>query len=283
MAIDNFIPAVWSNQLLVRLHNALVFGQPSVVNTDYEGEIRGQGSSVKIHGMGPVTMSDYTKNVDLSAAEALTGTETILTIDKARSFNFEIDDIDKAQQVPKLMAGAMQEAAYAVANDADAYLASLYASGTADGGNLGTTASPLTPTSTTAYEMIVDANRYLTEANCPMDGRFIIVPPWFHGFMQKDARFVEYSDTAHAVLLNGVIGQAAGMTILISNNVSNTAGTKYRCMFGHPSAWTFASQIESVEAYRPPLRFADAVKGLHVFGASVVRPTILGTMTLNSA
>ena len=281
MAIDNFIPAVWSRSLLVRLHNSLVFGQPAVVNTDYEGEIQGQGSSVKIHGIGPVTVSDYTKNADLSAPEALTGTETILTIEKARAFNFQVDDIDKAQAVPKVMEGAMAEAAYAIANDADAYIAGKYG----DAGitlGFGTDGSPLVPTSTTAYEMIVDANAALSAANCPMDGRWIVVPPWFHGYMQKDARFIQYSDVAHAALLNGVIGQAAGMTILVSNNVANTDGTKYKVLFGHPQAVTFASQVESVEAYRPPLRFADAVKGLHVFGAKVSRPTILGVMTLNA-
>jgi hypothetical protein len=46
-------------------------------------------------------------------------------------------------------------------------------------------------------------------------------------------------------------------------------------MAGHMDAITFADQITSVEAYRPELQFADAVKGLHVYGMKVVQPKAL--------
>lgn len=283
MAIDNFIPAIWSNKLLTRLHNSLVFGQDAVINRDYEGEITGAGSSVKIHGIGAVTVSDYTKNTDLSAPEALTDTESVLSIDRAKAFNFQIDDVDKAQQTPKVMDGAMAEAAYALANETDAYLGSLYTQASITSG-FGSTASPIVPTSSTAYEYLADAYTALDEANAPTQGRWAVVPPWFHGMLRKDQRFVSFGTQENAMTRNtGVIGEAAGFTVMVSNNVAQTSGTKYRIMFGHPSAWTLANQISSVEAYRPPLRFADAVKGLHLYGAKVVRPTILGAMTANKA
>lgn len=283
MALNNFIPAIWSRALLENLRNDLVYGQPGVINRDYEGEIRGAGSSVKIHNLGAVTVSDYTKNTDLSAPETLTDAETILSIDQARSFNMQIDDIDQAQQQPKVMEGAMREAAYALANDLDGYLAGLHtAAGITSG--FGDNTTPIVPTSTTAYEYLADAYTALDEANCPPQGRWAIVPPWFHGLLRKDARFVSYgTDQNRAVLVNGVIGEAAGFNVLVSNNVKNTSGAKYKIMFGHPSAWTLAMQIEKVEAYRPPLRFADAVKGLNVYGAKVVRSGILGTMTASKA
>lgn len=37
-------------------------------------------------------------------------------------------------------------------------------------------------------------------------------------------------------------------------------------------AATYAEQISKVEAYRPEARFADALKGLHLYGAKVLRP-----------
>lgn len=283
MAINNFIPAIWSRSLLENLRNNLVYGQPGVINRDYEGEIRGAGSSVKIHNIGAVTVSDYTKNTDLSAPETLTDGETILSIDRARSFNMQIDDVDTAQQVPKVMEGAMREAAYALANDLDGYLASLHtAAGITTG--FGDNTTPIVPTSTTAYEYLADAYTALDEANCPPQGRWIVVPPWFHGLLRKDQRFVSFgTQDNRAALTNGVIGEAAGFNVLVSNNVKNTSGAKYKILFGHASAWTMAMQIEKVEAYRPPLRFADAVKGLNVYGAKVVRPTILGAMTASKA
>ena len=283
MALNNFIPAIWSRALLENLRNDLVYGQPGVINRDYEGEIRGAGSSVKIHNLGAVTVSDYTKNTNLSDPETLTDAETILSIDKARSFNMQIDDIDQAQQVPKVMEGAMREAAYALANDLDSYLAGLHA-GVGITTGFGDNTTPIVPTSTTAYEYLADAYTALDEGNCPPQGRWAIVPPWFHGLLRKDARFVSYgTDRNRAVLQNGVIGEAAGFNVLVSNNVANTAGAKYKIMFGHPSAWTMAMQIEKVEAYRPPLRFADAVKGLNVYGAKIVRSGVIGTMTASKA
>ena len=283
MALNNFIPAVWSQTLLENLRNDLVYGQPGVINRDYEGDIAGAGSSVKIHNIGAVTVSDYTKNTDLSNPETLTDAETILSIDQARSFNMQIDDVDQAQQVPKVMEGAMREAAYALANDLDSYLAGLHAGAGITSG-FGDNTTPVVPTTTTAYEYLADAFTSLDEANAPQQGRWIIVSPWFHGLLRKDSRFVSYgTDMNRAVLQNGVIGEAAGFNVLVSNNVKNTAGAKYKFMFGHPSAWTMAMQIEKVEAYRPPLRFADAVKGLNVYGAKVVRSGILGVMTMSKS
>ena len=37
-------------------------------------------------------------------------------------------------------------------------------------------------------------------------------------------------------------------------------------------AIAFAGQIDKVEAYRPQDAFSDAIKGLYVFGAKIVRP-----------
>ena len=283
MAVTNFIPTIWSRSLLESLKNSLVFGQPGVINRDYEGEISGAGSSVKINTIGPITVSDYTTNTDLSSPETLSDAQVVLTIDKARSFNFQIDDVDNAQTQPKLMEGAMREAAYALGNDLDGYLAGLHAQAGITSG-FGNNTTPIVPTSTTAYEYLADAFTALDEANCPQENRWVVVTPWFHGLLRKDPRFVSYgTDLNRAVLQNGAIGQAAGFNVLVSNNVKNTSGAKYKILFGHPSAWTMAMQIEKVEAYRMEKRFADAVKGLNVYGAKVTRPTILGCMTASKS
>jgi hypothetical protein len=44
---------------------------------------------------------------------------------------------------------------------------------------------------------------------------------------------------------------------------------------GSRIATTYAEQISKVEAFRPEKRFADALKGLHLYGAKVVRPEAL--------
>lgn len=283
MAIDNFIPAVWSAQLLTALDKSLVYA--NLCNRDYEGEIKAYGDQVKINSLGDVTIGTYTKNSNISAAETLTDAQRILLIDQAKYFNFQIDDVDKAQQHPKVMQEAMSKAAYALADVADQHIAGLYTEISADNA-IGTdvAAKVIAVAAATgvdpAYEMLVDLAVKLTEANVPSAGRWVVLPPWYHGILLKDSRFISAGTAkTDSVLANGFVGRAAGFDIYESNNVPNTNGALYKVIAGYSGALSYAEQILDVEAYRPELRFADAVKGLHVYGAKVVRPTGLALLT----
>jgi N4-gp56 family major capsid protein len=283
MALESFIPEIWSARLLENLRKTLVYAQPNVINRDYEGEIREKGDTVKIHSIGTVTVGNYVKNVDIAAAQTLNDVETLLTITQQKYFHFQVDDVDKVQQNPKVMDGAMREAAYALRNAADQYVASLY-SEVAAGNVIGTDQAPIVPTKANAYEYLVDLGTILDDNDVPEEGRFVIVPPWFEGLMLKDDRFTKSgTEGSEQRLLNGAIGNAAGFTVLKSNNVPNTNGTLYKIIAGHPIMWSYAEQVNQVEAYRPEKRFADAVKGLHLYGAKVVRPSAMAVLTASKA
>ncbi|WP_446662960.1 phage major capsid protein [Geobacillus sp. CCR] len=284
MAINNFIPTVWSARLLQNLQRTLVYGQAAVINRDYEGEIRAYGDTVKINNIGRISVGDYTKNANMPDPETLTDETRTLVIDQAKFFNFQVDDIDKIQQNPKLMDEAMREAAYALRNAADQFIASHYVDAAH---TIGSDTSPVQPTKTDAYEYLVDLSVKLDEADVPEQGRWVIVPPWFEGLMLKDDRFVKTGSLpAEDRLVNGVIGRAAGFLVLKSNNVpvvpsdaQSGVQENYKIIAGHPMAWSFAEQVNQVEAYRPEKRFADAVKGLHLYGAKTVRPYALAVLS----
>src|SRR5206468_11232611 len=88
----------------------------------------------------------------------------------------------------------------------------------------------------------------------------------------KDDRFVRSgTPVGDRRLANGEVGEAAGFTILRSNNVPDDSGAKYKIIAGHAMATTYVEQILDVQTYKPEKRFGDAVKGLHVYGAKVVR------------
>ncbi len=53
------------------------------------------------------------------------------------------------------------------------------------------------------------------------------------------------------------------------------AGGGQVAVAGSRIATTYAEQINKVEAYRPESAFSDAIKGLHLYGAKVVRPEAL--------
>lgn len=284
MALSNFIPTIWSARLLANLHKSLVYAQTGIVNRDYEGEISQKGDTVKINSIGPVTVGDYTKNTDIGSPETLNDADQVLVIDKQKYFNFQVDDIDKAQQSPSVMDAAMREAAYALADAADQYVAQMHSSAV-PANLLGDDTTPtVIDTGAKAYEALVDLSVLLTDAKIPTSDRFAVVPPWFYGRLLKDDRFVG-AGTAQtdAVLRNGQVGMAAGFRILQSNNVPATAGAKYKIIAGHPMAYSFAEQVRKTEAYRPEKRFADALKGLHLYGGKLVRNTAIAVGTFNKS
>jgi hypothetical protein len=267
MALTYFIPTVWSETLYRELDREYVAVKNC--NRDYEGDIKNVGDSVKIVGISPISVFDYTKNTNMSAPSELSDTERTLTINKAKAFNFAIDDIDKAQATPKLMKEAMRLAASALANEADKYVFSLYP-------NIPNT-NAMTYASLTAdgvIDMLLAVRQKLLEQNVPGNEEIILeVPPAVASLIIK-AKIVNGTDNSEE-LDKGCIGTFLGFKIYVSNNVANTTSNSvvtHKCFARTKRAITFAEQLNEIEAYRPELRFADAVKGLHLYGAKIVYP-----------
>lgn len=283
MALNNFIPTIWSARLLAHLDKSLVYGQSGVVNRDHEGEIRQAGDSVKINSIGDVTVKTYTKNADIDSPETLVDSSQMLQITESKYFNFAVDDVDKAQSNVTVMEEAMRRAGYKLKDTADQFLAAAMAAAAPTANLIGSDGSPTSvTTAASAYELLVDLGVLLDGANVPSEGRFVVVPSWYHGLMQKDDRFVKAGTLkTDEVLRNGEIGEAAGFRVLKSNNVPNTTATKYKVIAGHDMATSYAEQIVKVEAYRKEKGFNDGMKGLHVYGAKVVRPYALAVLTAN--
>jgi len=279
-----FIPTVWAARLLVALEKALIYGQANVSNRDYEGEVRKAGNTVKIASIGDVSIGDYTKDTDIGDPETLSDEEQTLLIDNAKYFNFYVDSIDRAQQNVNVLDEAMRRSANRLREVADGFLAAAMDAAVPAGNKIGSITTPKVPTKDDAYEYLVDLGVLLDEQNVPTTGRFVIVPAWFHGLLLKDDRFVRSGTAAgDRKLANGEVGEAAGFTILKSNSVPNTTGTKYKIIAGHSIATAYVEQIVDVQTYKPEKRFGDAVKGLHVYGAKVVRPTALACLIANKA
>lgn len=274
-----FIPTVWAARLLTALEKTLVYGQTQVANRDYEGNISEAGGSVKIASIGDVTIGDYTKNTDIDDPEVLTDSQQTLTIDQAKYFNFFVDSIDRAQQNVNVLDEAMRRSAWALRDTADTYLASIIEAAVLPGNTLGTEGSPIVPTTDNAYEYLVDLGVKLDEANAPIEGRYVVVPAWYHGLLLKDDRFINAGTLrSDRRLANGQVGEAAGFTILKSNNVPNDEGEAYKIIAGHSVATAYVEQILDLQGYKPEKRFGDAVKGLHVYGAKVVMPGALAML-----
>ncbi|MGH3029267.1 MAG: P22 coat protein - protein 5 domain protein [Gaiellaceae bacterium] len=276
MSVDTFKPEVWSAALLMALRKALVFG--GVVNRDYEGEISEFGDTVTINSVSRPTVSTYTPNSTSITPETLTTAQRKLAIDQAKYFAFEVDDVDARQVRGDLIPAAMSEAAFALADVGDAFLAALH-SGVQAANALGTVAVPAA-TPTAAYDnVLVPLKVKLDEANVPSEDRWVVIPPWLHGRLLRDDRFIraDASGDDVAASIRGFVGRAAGFVVLVSNNTPFPGGDDNVVISGYRGAISFAQQINKVEAYRPESSFSDAVKGLHLYGGKLVRPDGIAT------
>ena len=276
MSIQNFISTVWSENLYQALDKQYV--AVSNCNRDYEGEIREKGNVVRICGIENVSVSDYTKNTNMSAPEALTDNYRDLVIDQAKYFNFQIDDVDRAQSTPKLMALAMKNAASALANAADRYVYGLFS-------EAGSSITDGNVTAETIVGHLIDARTKLFAKNVADASDIVIeVSPEIAGLILK-AKVNLATDNQEA-LENGFLGSIGGCKIFVSNNISKgmtETGISHKCIARTKRAVAFAEQLSEIDAYRSELRFADAVKGLHLYGAKVVYPEEMVLLNLTVA
>jgi N4-gp56 family major capsid protein len=286
MSILRFRPEIWSAELLVALQKSLVYAGPTIVNRDYEGEIAEAGDTVRITSISDPTIATYSGNTTTVTPEELSDAQRTLVVDQAKYFSFFVDDVDARQAAGNVMMTAMQRAAYKLADVIDQYVAGLY-TGVAASNAINTSGTPVTikATATNAYDsVLVPLRTALSKSNVPMDGRFVVVSPDFTGALLRDARFIRANESGTTEgLRNGIVGRAAGFDILESNNTPIPTGVIQTIIAGTDAAISFAEQINKTEAYRPEAKFADAVKGLALYGAKLVRPDNLAVAFVDPA
>jgi hypothetical protein len=270
MSYNNFIPTVWSKTILRERERQCVAAK--LCWKEFEGEVA-YGNRVKINGVGRPTVKEYVKNSTQIVPEDLSDQSTFLDIDQQKYFAFAIDDIDKRQAKGNLMSEQMKEAAAAMAEDADDYIYRLYphAGITIDGG---------TVTSANALSTITRAVKTLWQNNVPANTEiFIEASP---NLMEKIvlAKIV-LGQPNDETLDKGYQGRLPllGTKLYMSNGIYND-GTYDYVFVRTRKAIAYVDQIDKTEAYRPESSFSDAVKGLHVYGAKVIRPNELVVLKL---
>lgn len=273
MSITNFKPEIWSRAILLTLRNKLVYG--SLCNRDYEGDIRAAGATVHITNFADPTISDYAKYGTL-VWEQLADNTRALVIDQAKSFSFQVDDIDRKQALPGFIATASTYAAYGLAKAMDTYLSTAMAAAAGHDAGASTVNS-----ADTAYKLLLSLRANLAKAGVPDDGRWAVVPTDVYSYLLQDDRFVRSDAAPGQTVRTGFIGRALGMDIYESQTVPDTGAAVapatgvWTVLAGHNIATTLAEQIVETEALRLIDTIGDGVRGLHVYGAKVARPEAL--------
>jgi len=289
-----FLPSIYSKKVLNFFRKASVV--EAITNTDYAGEISAYGDSVKIIGEPVISVSDYTRGSDTTATK-LTDAETTLVVDSAKAFKFIVDDIETKMSHVNFKEVASSSAAYALKDAYDAaVLATMFAgvsastpdhiigtdNATADATLAGSNSVDLLGSDGTgvdAIDLMARFAKLLDEQNVPEEGRWFVAPPSFYEELAKaDSKLMSVDFNAgQGSIRNGLVssGKLRGFDMYKSNNVATPTNATGKCMAGHISSTATANTILSTEVLRDPSSFGDIVRGLHVYGAKVLRDDAL--------
>jgi len=286
-----FLPSIYSKKVLNFFRKASVV--EAITNTDYAGEISAYGDSVKIIKEPVITVYDYTRGSDTTQTK-LTDQELTLVVDSAKAFKFIVDDIETNMSHVNFKEVASSSAAYALRDSYDAaVIATMFsgvsssspdhvlgadnatdlAAGTFDGtGNLdiGFGSSEHDP-----IDVMARMARLLDEQSVPEEGRWFVASPDFYEQLgQASSKLLSVDFNAgQGSIRNGLVssGKLRGFDMYKSNNIAATSNAAGKCLAGHISSTATAQTIISTEVLRDPSSFGDIVRGLHVYGAKVLR------------
>ena len=262
--ITNFQQTIWSASILRSLET--ITSLRKHCNFQYEKESK-NAKEVKILSVNRPTIRKYVPGTPL-VRESATDSSKLLKLDQYHYFNFEVEDIVKAQSIPGLMEALTDEAAKGLALVGDEYVATVIEEAVAAGDV--SASEVITLTTSNAMASVEEGFATLYEHNCkPTDTYYLEVAP--RVFTTYRQQLTELSTNNPEILKKGAVGKINNAFVCIENMLHEADGAISNIL-RTDKAVAFAEQIEKMEHYRPEDAFTGAVKGLYVYGATVVRP-----------
>lgn len=268
MAVANFKKQVWSSKIQHQLET--ITSLKDHCDFEFEGEVK-QAERIKILGVVRPTIRTYVPGTAL-VREGANDNAQYMDIDQFRYFDFEVDDVEKAQAQKGLIEALSKEATLGLSEEADAYVASLVVK---DKANLNSANSTdITTVTDGGISLIEGGFATLYGNNCkPSDTFHLEITPEWYTILRPEIITLDTNNSE--IIKKGYVGKYGNALISIENMLGTwndgTRDTKL-AMLRTNKAIAFAGQIDKVEAYRPQDAFSDAIKGLYVFGSKIVRP-----------
>lgn len=263
--VTNFQQTIWSKSILRSLEK--ITSLRNHCNFQYEKDSK-NAKEVKILSVNRPTIRTYVPGTAL-VRESAADSSQLLQINQYRYFNFEVEDIVKAQSVPGLMEALTDEAGKGLALEGDKYVAEVIKTA-ADASEIAVSASEIALTTSNAISSVEDGFTVLYGNDCKVSDTFYleVAPKVFTTYRQQ---LTELSTNNPEILKKGAVGKINNAYVCIENCLPESTTAHYNILRTE-KAVAFAEQIDKVEKYRPEDAFTDAVKGLYVFGAKIVRP-----------
>ena len=313
----SFIPTLWSGKLLAKFYQNTILSEIS--NTDYEGELKNQGDTIRIRLAPSITIRDYTVGGSLTA-EVPTPIFQDMQVNKGKYFNVQVSDVLAYQSDMDLMNMFTEDAAkqLKIAIENEVFFNNFVTEGPAAANegatagkisaayDLGTDTAPINQaTPENVLKAILRMSTVLDEQNVPEDGRWLVMSPYDrHLLMQSSLAQAYFTGDNSSTIRTGKIGMIDRFTVYVSNLLPRGAAGKAlvaglsdpatggtladakarRLMIaGTKAANSFAMTVNKTEPLRNQTDFGDLVRGLAVYGRKVVKPEAMAIAVVGSA
>ena len=246
-----FIPELWSDEIIAAYKQNLVMAN-LVSKMSFKGK-KGDTLHIPKPTRGAASLKAAESQVTLQAASA---SEIQVLVNKHYEYSRLIEDITEVQALASLRKFYTGDAGYALAKQVDTDLVLL---GRGVNGGDGTAAydGAIIGSGNTAYTganaaAISDAGiraaiQKLDDADVPMDGRVLVLPPVARNVMMGLARFTEQAFVGEIgggnTIRNGEIGNVYGVKVYVSTNCETATGDARIGMMFHKDAFVLAEQM----------------------------------------
>lgn len=305
----SFIPTLWSGKLLAKFYQNTMLSE--IMNTDYEGELKNKGDTIRIRTAPSITINDYSGAGSTLATEVPVPITQDMQINKAKYFSVQTNDVLAQQADMDLMNMFTEDAAkqLKIAIEDEVFFNAFVTNGPAAANagatagaisanyNLGTDLAPVAVSSSgntgNLLNTILAMSAALDEQNVPEDGRFLIISPFDRQIlMQTNIAQAYFTGDSSSIVRTGKIGMLDRFTVYVSNllpkgttakalvpGLSAVSGgatlsnalVRRTMVAGTKHACSFAMTISKTEPLRNQTDFGDIVRGLAVYGRKVVK------------
>lgn len=263
-----FIPEIWDAAVYRTLEDNLIARK---ICRNYSNKVKKAGDTIHFNGLADPTVTAYAGTVSYETLKS--GTVSLL-IDQQNYYGFDVTDIEEAMANVDLKGSQAERAGYALRKACDTYIMGLYT----DAGNT-VTADTSCDTATIISDIGL-MKQSLAENNVMENDMWLVIPPWVQ--LKLELAGIKFSINEGINGKGGMMwAKTLGFDVYVTNQVVETAATPVSQLFaGSYNAIVFAEALMKSETLRSETAFANHVRGLHVFGAKVIKPKELVSLAV---
>lgn len=240
----------------------------AAINQDYDWA---GVDTVNVYSVDTATMNDYTRTGTgrYGTVNELGNAKQTLTLSRDRSFTFAIDrgNYQETQMVMESGKALARQIDEVVTPEIDIYRLSIMAAAAVAAG--GVNATPAAIDKTNAYAALLAGGEYMSDNKVSEIGRIAFVTPSFYNFLKQDNTFIQASDMAQGMLVNGQVGEVDGVKIVKAPSSYFPASTDF--IMTHKVATTSPKKLEDYKTHdNPPGINGWLVEGRLIYDAFVL-------------